>query len=57
MINDGFSESEDGTPIPEGFINIEEDRTGRPQTVDYYVWAESNLNMRDSNGFLIVKGN
>ena len=57
LLNDGFSESEDGTPIPEGFINIEEDRTGRPQTVDYYVWAESNLNMRDSNGFLIVKGN
>jgi hypothetical protein len=57
LLNDGFSESEDGTPIPEGFINIEEDRTGRPQTVDYYVWVESNLNMRDSNGFLIVKGN
>lgn len=57
LINDGMTESEDGTPIPEGFINVEEDRTGRPQTVDYYVWAESNLNMRDSNGFLIVKGN
>ena len=57
LINDGITESEDGTPIPQGFINVKEDETGRPQTVDYYVWAESNLNMRDSNGFLIVKGN
>ena len=55
--NDGITESEDGTPIPKGFINVKEDKTGRPQTVDYYVWVESNLNMRDSNGFLIVKGN
>ena len=57
LLNDGISESEDGTPIPQGFINVKEDKTGRPQTVDYYVWVESNLNMRDSNGFLIVKGN
>ena len=55
--NDGITESEDGTPIPPGFVNVKEDKTGRPQTVDYYVWVESNLNMRDSNGFLIVKGN
>ncbi len=57
LANDGVTETEDGTPIPEGFINVKEDKTGRPQTVDYYVWVESNLNMRDSNGFLIVKGN
>ena len=57
LANDGFTESEDGTPIPPGFVNVKEDKTGRPQTVDYYVWVESNLNMRDSNGFLIVKGN
>lgn len=57
LANDGMTETEDGTPIPEGFINVKEDKTGRPQTVDYYIWVESNLNMRDSNGFLIVKGN
>ena len=57
LANDGITETEDGTPIPKGFINVKEDKTGRPQTVDYYVWVESNLNMRDSNGFLIVKGN
>ena len=43
--------------FPPAFINIKSEDTGRPQTVDNYIWAESNLNMRDSNGFLIVKGN
>ena len=57
LADDGITETEDGTPIPAGFINVKEDKTGRPQTVDYYVWVESNLNIRDSNGFLIVKGN
>ena len=57
LAEDGVTTAEDGTPIPAGFINVKEDKTGRPQTVDYYVWVESNLNMRDSNGFLIVKGN
>ena len=57
LANDDITETEDGTPIPPAFINVKEDKTGRPQTVDYYVWVESNLNMRDSNGFLIVKGN
>lgn len=55
--NDGLTQLEDGTAIPKAFINVKEEETGRPQTVDYYVWVESNLNMRDSNGFLIVKGN
>lgn len=57
LLNDGITETEDGEPIPKAFINISEDKTGRPQTVDYYVWAEANFNMRDSNGFLIVTGN
>ena len=57
LANDDITETEDGTPIPPAFINVKEDKTGRPQTVDYYVWVESNLNIRDSNGFLIVKGN
>ena len=51
----GLTATEDGTPILPGFVNVKEDKTGRPQTVDYYIWVESNLNMRDSNGFLIVK--
>ena len=55
--NDGITTTEDGTVIPPAFINVKEEETGRPQTVDYYIWVESNLNMRDSNGFLIVKGN
>jgi len=58
LADDGISLTDnEGTPIPTAFINIKEDKTGRPQTVDNYVWAESNLNMRNSNGFLIVKGN
>lgn len=55
--NDGVTTTEDGEPIPKALINIKEDRTGRPQTVDYYVWVESNFNMNNSNGFLIVDGN
>lgn len=54
LAEDGVSATEDGTPIPPAFINLKEEETGRPQTVDYYLWVESNLNMRDSNGFLIV---
>lgn len=57
LANDGVTAAEDGTPIPAAFINIKSEDTGRPQTIDNYIWAESNLNMRDSNGFLIVKGN
>ena len=57
LADDGLTATEDGTPILPGFVNVKEDKTGRPQTVDYYIWVESNLNMRDSNGFLIVKGN
>ena len=54
LAEDGVSATEDGTSIPPAFINLKEEETGRPQTVDYYLWVESNLNMRDSNGFLIV---
>lgn len=57
LADDDITATEDGTPILPGFVNVKEDKTGRPQTVDYYIWVESNLNMRDSNGFLIVKGN
>ena len=56
LANDGISATEDGTPIPPAFINIKEEDIGRPQSVDYYIWAESNLNMRDSNGFLVIDG-
>ena len=57
LADDGITATEDGTPIPAAFINVKSEDTGRPQTVDNYVWAESNLNIKDSNGFLIVKGN
>jgi hypothetical protein len=57
LADDGITEAEDGTPILPAFINIKSEDTGRPQTIDNYIWAESNLNIRDSNGFLIVKGN
>jgi len=53
--NDGTTETEDGTPIPKAFINVKSEDVGRPQTVDHYIWAESNLNVRDSNGFLVIK--
>ena len=56
LANDGITETEDGTPIPKAFINIKEVTPNRPQVVENYIWAESNLNMRDSNGFLIIKG-
>lgn len=40
--------------IPPAFLNLKEEDTGRPQTMDYYIWAESNINILDSNGILIV---
>lgn len=55
--NDGITATEEGVAIPPAFLNIKSEDTGRPQTVDNYIWAESNLNMRDSNGFIIVRGN
>jgi hypothetical protein len=55
--NDGITETEEGVAIPPAFINVKSEDTGRPQTVDNYIWAESNVNIKDSNGFLIVKGN
>lgn len=57
LANDGITETEDGTPIPPAFLNIKEVYPNRPQVVENYIWAESNLNIRDSNGFLIIKGN
>ena len=54
--NDGITETEDGTPIPPAFINIKVEDIGRPQTIDNYIWAESNMNIFNSNGILIVKG-
>lgn len=55
LANDGITETEDGTPIPAAFLNIKEVTPNRPQVVENYIWAESNLNMRDSNGFLIIQ--
>lgn len=57
LANDGVTETEDGTPIPPAFLNIKEVTPNRPQVVENYIWAESNLNIRDNNGFLIIKGN
>lgn len=57
LANDDITETEDGTPIPPAFLNIKEVTPNRPQVVENYIWAESNLNIRDSNGFLIIKGN
>ena len=57
LANDGITEAEDGTPILPAFVNIKAEDTGRPQTIDNYIWAESNLNIRDGNGFLIVTSN
>ena len=54
LANDGISATEDGTPIPPAFINVKEEDTGRPQTIDCYVWAESNLNILNSNGILTI---
>jgi hypothetical protein len=56
LADDGISATEDGTPILPAFVNVKSEDTGRPQTVDNYVWAESNINMRDSNGFLVIDG-
>lgn len=48
--------TEDGEPIPKAFMNVDVRSDKRPQNEEHYVWAEANLNMRDSNGFLIVTG-
>lgn len=55
LADDGISTATDGTPIPPAFLNIKEVTPNRPQVVENYIWAESNLNMRDSNGFLIIQ--
>ena len=55
MENDGLTVTEDGTAIPPAFLNLSEVKTNRPQVVEYYLWNESNLNMQDSNGFLVIQ--
>ena len=55
LADDGITATEDGTPIPAAFLNIKEVEPDRPQVVENYIWAESNLNMRDSNGFLVIQ--
>lgn len=55
MANDGISAAADGSPIPPAFLNVSEVRPNRPQVIENYIWAESNLNMRDSNGFLVIQ--
>lgn len=49
--NDGVSVAEAGV-IPQAFLNLKAEDTGRPQTIDYYIWAEANLNVLNSNGIL-----
>lgn len=53
LAEDGITKTDEGEPIPKSFINVDV-RSTKPQAEDYYVWAESNVNMQDSNGFLIV---
>jgi hypothetical protein len=55
LADDGITATEEGVAIPPAFINVKSEDTGRPQTVDNYIWAESNLNMRDSNGILTIQ--
>lgn len=49
--NDGVSIAEPNV-IPQAFLNLKAEDTGRPQTIDYYIWAEANLNVLNSNGIL-----
>ncbi len=52
--DDNLTATEDGTPILPAFLNLKVEDTGRPQTRDNYIWGESQLNMKNSNGFLVV---
>ena len=57
LADDGITEiaTDNGTVvIPPALLNISEVRPNRPQVVENYIWAESNVNMRDSNGFLNI---
>lgn len=40
--------------IPKSFINIKETPTNRPNITEYYLWSESNLNILNKNGILVV---
>ena len=53
--NDGLTTTEDGTVIPPAFLNISEVKPNRPQTIENYIWAESALNIQNSNGFLVIQ--
>ena len=53
--DNGFDMTEDGDVLPKAFINIDV-RSNKPQSEEHYVWAESNLNINDANGFLIITG-
>lgn len=55
LADDEITETQDGTPIPPAFLNISEVTPGRPQVVENYIWAESNINIQNSNGFLAIK--
>ena len=55
LANDEITETQDGTPIPPAFLNLSEVTPNRPQVVENYIWAESNINMQNSNGFLAIK--
>ena len=54
LADDGITMTEDGEVLPKGFINLKEAETNKPQVVEYYIWAESNLNIKNSNGFLTI---
>ncbi len=55
--DNGIDQTEEGEPIPKAFINLKVVTPEEPQIENYYVWAEANFNMENSNGFLVVKGN
>lgn len=40
--------------IPKSFINIKEAPVNRPNITEYYLWSESNLNILNKNGILVV---
>lgn len=54
LVEDGVTKTEEGEPIPKAFINVDV-RSNKPQTEEHYVWAESNVNIHDKNGFLIIR--
>lgn len=53
MADDGIRTAE-GEVIPQAFLNLSTVTPNRPQTRYYYIWAESAMNIFNSNGFLVV---